>query len=308
MILKKQILSFFLIFFYQNKKILAPNNDEIDYWYAPSYKERDYQSEVPKIIWSFWDSEELPETIKICFKSWQKLHPDYEINILNNETIQDFLPDFPIFEKDFNPVFKCDLLRLRLLKKFGGIYLDAAVFLNQTLERYFSLFNDKKLDLLVFSSEGHPNDKAYPITESWFIMSNKNNLFLEKWIFHIEGCFFSNNFASYFRDNIDRKIGYESVNEVKRDYFYIYMASQLVMREISDIKIGFLNSKKNGFFYNYYFKFNYEKIAKFLLLQTKYPNFPSIVKLIAKNRIPIEKMIKNKCYRKNSLFGKYINN
>ena len=32
------------------------------------------------------------------------------------------------------------------------------------------------------------------------------------------------------------------------------------------------------------------------------------LKLIAKNRIPIEKMIKNKCYRKNSLFGKYINN
>lgn len=86
------------------------------------------------------------------------------------------------------------------------------------------------------------------------------------------------------------------------------MASQLAMREITNTKIGFLDSKKNGFFYNYYFKFNYEKIAKFLLLQTKYTGFPSIIKLIAKNRAPIENMIKNNCYRKNSMFGKYVKN
>ena len=86
------------------------------------------------------------------------------------------------------------------------------------------------------------------------------------------------------------------------------MASQLVMREITNTTIGFLDYTKNGFFYNYYFKFNYEKIAKFLLLQTKYSRFPSIIKLIAKNRTPIEEMIKNKCYRKNSMFGKYVKN
>ena len=297
-----------LKYLYQNKKIVVTEQDFISIWKSEIFTlEIKNRKAIPKIIWAFWDSKEMPELVKICINNWKELHPDFEINILNNETIQAFLPNFPKL-KDFNPVFKSDLLRLSLLKEYGGIYLDASVFLNQRLDQYISFYIENNLDLLVFSSEGHPNEKKYPITENWFIISEKNNLFIEKWLFYVTEVFLSNDFESYFKNNETRKMAYNSVNETKRDYFFSYMASQLVMREITNTTIGFLDSTKNGFFYNYYFKFNYEKIAKFLLLQTKFSRFPSIIKLIAKNRIPIEKMIKNKCYRKNSLFGKYINN
>ena len=297
-----------LKYLYQNKKIIVTEQDFISIWKSDIFTlEIKNRKAIPKIIWSFWDSKEMPEVVKICINNWKELHPDFEINILNNETIHTFLPNFPKL-KDFNPVFKSDLLRLSLLKEYGGIYLDASVFLNQRLDQYISFYIENNLDLLVFSSEGHPNDKKYPITENWFIISEKNNLFIEKWLFYVTEVFLSNDFESYFKNNETRKMAYNSVNETKRDYFFSYMASQLVMREITNTKIGFLDSTKNGFFYNYYFKFNYEKIAKFLLLQTKYSRFPSIIKLIAKNRAPIENMIKNSCYRKNSMFGKYVKN
>jgi hypothetical protein len=297
-----------LKYLYQNKKIIVTEQDFISIWKSDIFTlEIKNRKAIPKIIWAFWDSKEMPELVKICINNWKELHPDFEINILNNETIHTFLPNFPKL-KDFNPVFKSDLLRLSLLKEYGGIYLDASVFLNQRLDQYISFYIENNLDLLVFSSEGHPNDKKYPITENWFIISEKNNLFIEKWLFYVTEVFLSNDFESYFKNNETRKMAYNSVNETKRDYFFSYMASQLVMREITNTALGFLDSTKNGFFYNYYFKFNYEKIAKFLLLQTKFSRFPSIIKLIAKNRTPIEEMIKNKCYRKNSLFGKYINN
>lgn len=295
-----------LKYLYQNKKIIVTEQDFISIWKSDIFTlEIKNRKAIPKIIWAFWDSKEMPELVKICINNWKELHPDFEINILNNETIQAFLPNFPKL-KDFNPVFKSDLLRLSLLKEYGGIYLDASVFLNQRLDQYISFYIENNLDLLVFSSEGHPNEKKYPITENWFIISEKNNLFIEKWLFYVTEVFLSNDFESYFKNNETRKMAYNSVNETKRDYFFSYMASQLVMREITNTTIGFLDSTKNGFFYNYYFKFNYEKIAKFLLLQTKYSRFPSIIKLIAKNRAPIENMIKNNCYRKNSMFGKYV--
>ena len=297
-----------LKYLYQNKKIIVTEQDFISIWKSDIFTlEIKNRKAIPKIIWAFWDSKEMPELVKICINNWKELHPDFEINILNNETIHTFLPNFPKL-KDFNPVFKSDLLRLSLLKEYGGIYLDASVFLNQRLDQYISFYIENNLDLLVFSSEGHPNDKKYPITENWFIISEKNNLFIEKWLFYVTEVFLSNDFESYFKKNETRKMAYNSVNETKRDYFFSYMASQLVMREITNTTIGFLDSTKNGFFYNYYFKFNYEKIAKFLLLQTKYSRFPSIIKLIAKNRAPIENMIKNNCYRKNSMFGKYVKN
>ena len=297
-----------LKYLYQNKKIIVTEQDFISIWKSDIFTlEIKNRKAIPKIIWAFWDSKEMPELVKICINNWKELHPDFEINILNNETIHTFLPNFPKL-KDFNPVFKSDLLRLSLLKEYGGIYLDASVFLNQRLDQYISFYIENNLDLLVFSSEGHPNDKKYPITENWFIISEKNNLFIEKRLFYVTEVFLSNDFESYFKNNETRKMAYNSVNETKRDYFFSYMASQLVMREITNTTIGFLDSTKNGFFYNYYFKFNYEKIAKFLLLQTKYSRFPSIIKLIAKNRAPIENMIKNSCYRKNSMFGKYVKN
>ena len=297
-----------LKYLYQNKKIIVTEQDFISIWKSDIFTlEIKNRKAIPKIIWAFWDSKEMPELVKICINNWKELHPDFEINILNNETIHTFLPNFPKL-KDFNPVFKSDLLRLSLLKEYGGIYLDASVFLNQRLDQYISFYIENNLDLLVFSSEGHPNDKKYPITENWFIISEKNNLFIEKWLFYVTEVFLSNDFESYFKNNETRKMAYNSVNETKRDYFFSYMASQLVMREITNTTIGFLDSTKNGFFYNYYFKFNYEKIAKFLLLQTKFSRFPSIIKLIAKNRAPIENMIKNNCYRKNSMFGKYVKN
>ena len=295
-----------LKYLYQNKKIVVTEQDFISIWKSDIFTlEIKNRKAIPKIIWAFWDSKEMPELVKICINNWKELHPDFEINILNNETIHTFLPNFPKL-KDFNPVFKSDLLRLSLLKEYGGIYLDASVFLNQRLDQYISFYIENNLDLLVFSSEGHPNEKKYPITENWFIISEKNNLFIEKWLFYVTEVFLSNDFESYFKNNETRKMAYNSVNETKRDYFFSYMASQLVMREITNTTIGFLDSTKNGFFYNYYFKFNYEKIAKFLLLQTKFSRFPSIIKLIAKNRAPIENMIKNNCYRKNSMFGKYV--
>ena len=297
-----------LKYLYQNKKIIVTEQDFISIWKSDIFTlEIKNRKAIPKIIWAFWDSKEMPELVKICINNWKELHPDFEINILNNETIHAFLPNFPKL-KDFNPVFKSDLLRLSLLKEYGGIYLDASVFLNQRLDQYISFYIENNLDLLVFSSEGHPNEKKYPITENWFIISEKNNLFIEKWLFYVTEVFLSNDFESYFKKNETRKMAYNSVNETKRDYFFSYMASQLVMREITNTTIGFLDSTKNGFFYNYYFKFNYEKIAKFLLLQTKFSRFPSIIKLIAKNRAPIENMIKNNCYRKNSMFGKYVKN
>ena len=297
-----------LKYLYQNKKIVVTEQDFISIWKSDIFTlEIKNRKAIPKIIWAFWDSKEMPELVKICINNWKELHPDFEINILNNETIHTFLPNFPKL-KDFNPVFKSDLLRLSLLKEYGGIYLDASVFLNQRLDQYISFYIENNLDLLVFSSEGHPNDKKYPITENWFIISEKNNLFIEKWLFYVTEVFLSNDFESYFKKNETRKMAYNSVNETKRDYFFSYMASQLVMREITNTTIGFLDSTKNGFFYNYYFKFNYEKIAKYLLLETSYNSFPSVIKMIAKNRAPIENMIKNNCYKKNSMFGKYLKN
>jgi mannosyltransferase OCH1-like enzyme len=44
-------------------------------------------NKVPKIIWSYWDTEEVPEIVKLSIKSWKKTSPNYKINFTNQKTI-----------------------------------------------------------------------------------------------------------------------------------------------------------------------------------------------------------------------------
>lgn len=95
-----------------------------------------------KIIWQYWgqgiDSPDLPDAVQLYFKSVDKYCTDYKIVRLDDSNIHEYL-DFPEFVWDkktypnFKPAFFADLLRLALLDVYGGIWLDATIYLTAPL-------------------------------------------------------------------------------------------------------------------------------------------------------------------------------
>ena len=95
-----------------------------------------------KIIWQYWgqgfDDKSLPDAVKICMASVDKYKGEYQIIRLSDETIKEYmdLPDF-VWEKRNRGIFSrthfSDLLRLCLLATYGGVWLDATIFLTQEL-------------------------------------------------------------------------------------------------------------------------------------------------------------------------------
>ena len=229
-----------------------------------------------------------------------------EINLLTPENILDFLPAFKKENLQLSPANFSDLVRLQLLKKYGGFWLDATIIINDSLNHYIKLIEHEDLNLLAFSSKDHPNHKDYPMIESWFLGTHQENELISSWLHHLEQCFENKQPEDYFKSNTERKIGFESVKENRRDYLYVYMASQVAMREVKNVKVGLLSTEKNGLFYQNYFHFNHEKLAKFLLLQTHFTKFPSVIKLIAINRIPINEMIEKKIFHPKSILGRHL--
>jgi len=126
-----------------------------------------------KIIWQYWGQgvirDNLPEIIQICFDSVDKYKGDYEIIRLSDDTIKDFLylPDF-VFDKKknsaFNRTFFSDLLRLALLKTYGGVWLDATVFLSGSIPKeYFDA------DYFVYQRDNNePNKKYWESTYAYY--------------------------------------------------------------------------------------------------------------------------------------------
>lgn len=120
---------------------------------------------IPKKIHYCWyGGNELPELAKFCIESWKKYCPDYEI-IRWDESNTD-LQENDYIREAFEAkkwAFITDYVRLNVLYKYGGIYMDTDVELLRNLDDYlnyeaFSGFeNSTQIPTGIMSAEkGHP--------------------------------------------------------------------------------------------------------------------------------------------------------
>ena len=88
-----------------------------------------------KIIWQYWAQgyEQVPEIVRTCLDSVDRWAGDYKIIRLSDANLSEYLA-IPAFVQQKRKVFSVahfsDLLRLMLLKAYGGIWLDATIFLS----------------------------------------------------------------------------------------------------------------------------------------------------------------------------------
>ena len=89
--------------------------------------------ELPKTIWIFWYQGffEAPDFVKKCIFSWQFRNPNYQINILDKNSVHDFItvPDYITINRvDITHQKYANYIRLALLKKHGGVWVDANIY------------------------------------------------------------------------------------------------------------------------------------------------------------------------------------
>lgn len=92
---------------------------------------------IPKKLHYAWFGGEKPQYLLDNIKSWEKFLPDYEIIEWNDKNwdINQFLFS-QYFFKNGKYGFVIDPLRVDVLKKYGGIYIDADVTLTQNIDKF----------------------------------------------------------------------------------------------------------------------------------------------------------------------------
>ena len=84
---------------------------------------------IPKIIHYCWfGKKEKPEVVKKCIRSWKKYMSDYQIKEWNEDNID--INNFNYSKQAYNEKmwgFVPDQIRIWILYKYGGIYLDTDV-------------------------------------------------------------------------------------------------------------------------------------------------------------------------------------
>lgn len=140
---------------------------------------KSYKEDHPKIIWWCWlqGLDEAPQIVKACFNSLKQL-TGYSLKVIDNSNWREYLelPGYIVKKwekKQIPPALFSDLLRLELLIKYGGTWIDSTVFCTGFQDSSFKFQNYLEADLFLFQ---YTKLGSIPVSISnWFISAHSNN-------------------------------------------------------------------------------------------------------------------------------------
>jgi hypothetical protein len=93
---------------------------------------------IPRKIWLLWlqGQSNAPFIVRKCVESWENQNPDWEINFLDREKLNDYITVSLPKEKlaGLSLAKQSNLIRLQLLSKYGGVWADATTYCMRPLD------------------------------------------------------------------------------------------------------------------------------------------------------------------------------
>ena len=135
----------------------------------------------PKIVWTYWDSN-MPDSVTTLINQWKYLNPTWNINVLSKDTLSLYiksseLPD-GFYEGKESPQHSSDMVRVILLHKYGGVWIDGSTIMMKSLDWILKEFNKTNIHYLGYYMPSFTTIKDKPIIENWFIASKPKTRFI----------------------------------------------------------------------------------------------------------------------------------
>jgi hypothetical protein len=222
---------------------------------------------IPKNIFFFWDTLDIPNEAKLNIDNYRNNCKDYNVYVLNNDSINKYKDEFKELTKLFHSAtiaaLKADIIRLIFLYKEGGMWLDINTTLvdlngiDKLFERYkdydfvTTIQPDYKNDLKTSCLISKPNSKlAYDsiikITENLkkhYEAEKKSTQYIQyNFFLWVTPVVFYQLLEYKYDDNYRKKINNEFI---KKDNNIISLKS----KKIKEYKCGLMDVRKILKFY-----------------------------------------------------------
>lgn len=271
-------------------------------------------SRAPRIIWTFWEGTKS-RCGEACQGSWKEHQANFVINALTPESLRDFLPDFPKIDDKIPVQLKSDLVRLMLLERYGGAWIDYSTILTEPIDWAVDALNKSDKELLAFYNESPVSYRANPerpIIENGFLVAKTGCRFISDWRRAHQACIQSNDYLNFYRmkDHYDQiRSSFLTKDESTIGYLSCYLAAQEVMLSSSNYSLLLLDAADDYYFYYYGTTppRSRWRFAEELLLRSQgdiHP--PRLVKITSGHRSAIDEYLRYSCYRDTSLLGQYV--
>jgi len=228
-----------------------------------------FTAEIPKIIWTYWVEEKPPEIVQKCIESWKRHNPDYDVRLLNKNTVSQWVPELKLNELKHNdgPTRESDFTRLSVLSKYGGFWVDTSIIMNGSLEPIHRIQTEKGCEMIAYYIDDFTTRPEYPVIENWFFACVPGSSFVQQW----RDEFMSLNTHNTVKDYIDAKknSGVDLQRISSPEYLAMHVSAQTVMQKLMSVedvsrKLHLMKAEDGPFKYLTYKNWNSAEALKSL--------------------------------------------
>lgn len=122
-------------------------------------QEKTSSCEIPKRIWTYWDGD-MPILVHMCLESWMKHNPHFDIVLLTKANLHKYINiDLnTLTHANFGPAMFSDFVRLHVLATHGGIWMDASVICNTSLDWMCDIQQQTGCTFIGYKMKSHTPD------------------------------------------------------------------------------------------------------------------------------------------------------
>lgn len=142
-----------------------------------------YENNKIHYMWVYWeniDGLDMPDYIKLCMNTIIKhCRKDFNLVILNEKTVYDYIPEFADINTDKLLIAqKVDIIRILLLYKYGGLYIDADTIVMKSPKEIVQKLED--YDYVGFGCTGEKCNYGYGRPSNGIMASRERGILVGK--------------------------------------------------------------------------------------------------------------------------------
>lgn len=266
---------------------------------------------IPKIVWSYWHSEIKPLVVEQCVRNWMTLNPAFAVNLVDSGNLFDFVrkEELPQTFHHLGGVRQSEWLRLYLLRRYGGIWLDASIVLTRPLDWLLEAQAASRAHYLGFYLDRYTVRADCPIIDSWSMAAPAKSRFIEDWFAEFSGKALTESMAyiealgdAAFRAHILQKIP-------SPGYLAVHVAAQVLLHRQKGYRLHLIRAEDSAYFFQTRARrWKRAGFFAFMLLYRSGAALPALIKMRGGERRKLEIYLRWRLFRKNSIAGRFLDN
>lgn len=263
---------------------------------------------VPRRIWSYWHDDQPPLVVRLCIDNWKALNPGFEVHLLSARSVADFLPDVPPTLSRLGAAKQSDWIRLALLERHGGVWLDSSIILTTSLDWMLERQQATGAEYVGFYLDRYAVPGSRPLVDSWCMAAPAGAPFIRDWLDLFRAEVVDGETEDYLDalraqgrfDDVVQKLGSPSYHTVH------VCAQDLLQRHPSRYRLLLLRAEDSAYAFQARSRWKRRRLYVHLLFNPIPNPCTPMIKLRGGERRKLEPYVRLKLLRRRSIVGRFL--